>query len=153
MFYITAWVLSWKLYPSCPFFNTKGIYILLVDLRIVCPIKTCSQLSTNSQCSGKVQNYVVCKRDVNQGIQIGTNWESIRTLFDSVVPSFKNLPKKAYCQKKSLKLNWILFLRISSCSPFGAINNYRNYPDFSKALQFFFNVMCFPLFRSVTVII
>lgn len=31
----------------------------IVEIRIVCPIKTCSQLSTNSQCSGKrkISNY------------------------------------------------------------------------------------------------
>lgn len=34
------------------------IYILLVEIRIVCPIKTCSQLSTNSQCSGNGRTYL-----------------------------------------------------------------------------------------------
>lgn len=70
------------------FLIRKGyIYILLVDIRIVCPIKTCSQLSTNSQCSGKVRNYVVCNFLSNESTkenQIETNRGSNRTFFDSL---------------------------------------------------------------------
>jgi len=116
-------------YPSCPFFNTKEIYIyiLLVDIRIVCPIKTCSQLSTNSQCSGKVRNYVSDNKLIKEN-QIGTTQGSTRTLFNLLVSLFSNLRKEALSEKE-LRLNWTLFFELifeaSSCILISIINNYR----------------------------
>lgn len=37
---------------------------MLVEIRIVCPIKTCSQLSTNSQCSGNARTYLTLTQSI-----------------------------------------------------------------------------------------
>lgn len=45
--------------------------ILLVDIRIVCPIKTCAQLSTNSQCSARRQEIIKMTEQLIESITTG----------------------------------------------------------------------------------
>ncbi|XP_031845209.1 calcium/calmodulin-dependent protein kinase II isoform X18 [Nomia melanderi] len=58
------------------------------DIRIVCPIKTCSQLSTNSQCSARRQEIIKMTEQLIESINIG-DFEAYTKICDPHLTAFE----------------------------------------------------------------
>ncbi|XP_067208828.1 calcium/calmodulin-dependent protein kinase type II alpha chain isoform X2 [Linepithema humile] len=60
----------------------------VIDLRIVCPIKTCSQLSTNSQCSARRQEIIKMTEQLIESINTG-DFEAYTKICDPHLTAFE----------------------------------------------------------------
>ncbi|XP_071646758.1 calcium/calmodulin-dependent protein kinase II isoform X5 [Temnothorax longispinosus] len=72
--------------------NPLGIAAVLLqgaqDIRIVCPIKTCSQLSTNSQCSARRQEIIKMTEQLIESINTG-DFEAYTKICDPHLTAFE----------------------------------------------------------------
>ncbi|XP_076544680.1 calcium/calmodulin-dependent protein kinase II isoform X17 [Osmia lignaria lignaria] len=72
--------------------NPLGIAAVLLqgaqEIRIVCPIKTCSQLSTNSQCSARRQEIIKMTEQLIESINIG-DFEAYTKICDPHLTAFE----------------------------------------------------------------
>ncbi|EZA53095.1 Calcium/calmodulin-dependent protein kinase type II subunit beta, partial [Ooceraea biroi] len=60
----------------------------VIDIRIVCPIKTCSQLSTNSQCSARRQEIIKMTEQLIESINTG-DFEAYTKICDPHLTAFE----------------------------------------------------------------
>ncbi|XP_071865269.1 calcium/calmodulin-dependent protein kinase II isoform X7 [Bombus fervidus] len=72
--------------------NPLGLAAVLLqgaqEIRIVCPIKTCSQLSTNSQCSARRQEIIKMTEQLIESINIG-DFEAYTKICDPHLTAFE----------------------------------------------------------------
>ncbi|XP_050446269.1 calcium/calmodulin-dependent protein kinase type II alpha chain isoform X6 [Cataglyphis hispanica] len=69
-------------------FRTGHIVNEELDIRIVCPIKTCSQLSTNSQCSARRQEIIKMTEQLIESINTG-DFEAYTKICDPHLTAFE----------------------------------------------------------------